>query len=877
MKQLYQWIDRAWQWVAERFFVRFEFDLPLDALRPLAAQRRLAFCLANGGIIEWLILSSWCRKQGFGAILVANRKRVLWLSKPALFFKALFRTRRYSQMFLSEEKGPRLLFCPAHERKQPFNPTFSEQLLAQIYSTLGPSPASGQFHFCPVLVVWRKYARGAARRPIEYLLGVSSNPNLLGKLWYLIRPRKESTVRGLAPFPLREPGEGVDPFGEGEAQRVAKETRRKILVQVQQEMRVLLGSRYHSPHSVKETLLRDPELQQAISDAAAAEGVDRRKIMQRAYRNLTEIVSNYQYRTIEIMYVFLTWLFTKVFDRVQYDPAELQKVREVMKSKPIVFVPCHRSHFDYLVLPYILFLEDMVTPHIAAGINLSFWPIGPFLRTGGAFFIRRSFKGDVLYSLCLKKYIEYLLKNRTNFVFFIEGTRSRTGKMLPPAYGLLKMILERYQHRIVDDVAFFPLSITYDRVPEEGAYTRELGGGQKEKESAASLLKSRKIVRHRMGRVYVKFADPIFARDVAPKAESGPEATLALQKTAFLISKSINDATPITPKSLVCHALLSHRERALPLDSLLRITEELASYAEWSGSTLSIPEDASLKRTMEQTVRQLAKGGFLQATDSSEGRRYGCEPAKRPVLNYYKNNSLHCLVTPSILLLALAQSLKRPPAGHDAARRSLLDDALAIRNVLKFEFFFNPSAQFEDEMDRNAEKIIGETAYRQGGTTEWVHALGKRYGDTEDLSAFACGASYLFQAYLTALEALRETSDPVLDRKAFAQRAIKLASQSMESRELAFPESASSLTYGNALQLFENMKLVAPVEGDRTKVKRLTWGEEAERLKGLLTELLDASLKMKWDPEIWAAAGRVGSELPEARAVSSAEGGGVAP
>ena len=300
-------------------------------------------------------------------------------------------------------------------------------------------------------------------------------------------------MRGLEPFVLGiKDTETADPLDEGEAMRIARVARRKILVLHKQEMRVILGPRYRTPLAVKETILKDAALQTLIQELSVKEGVDRKRLMARCYRDLTEIVANYNYRFIEVMSFMLNWLFTRVFEGVEVDEKELFEVREVMKHKPVVFVPCHRSHLDYLLLPYILFSKEMITPHIAAGVNLSFWPIGGVLRRGGAFFIRRSFRGDPLYSLALKKYVEYLLANRYNIKFFIEGTRSRSGKMLAPAFGMLKMVMETYLRNACDDIAFIPVSICYDEVPEQGSYTKELAGGEKQKENAGALIRSRK-------------------------------------------------------------------------------------------------------------------------------------------------------------------------------------------------------------------------------------------------------------------------------------------------------------------------------------------------------------------------------------------------
>ncbi|MEZ4750821.1 MAG: 1-acyl-sn-glycerol-3-phosphate acyltransferase [Bdellovibrionota bacterium] len=422
MSKFYQWIDSAWQWVAERVFVRFDFDLPTEALKHMAETGRLTFCLTHGGIVEWLILSSWSRQHNLGAVLIANRKRILFFSKPLLFLQVLFRRRKYEDLFLSSELGPRLLFCPSREPKRPFDPTPSESVLAGIYKQLAPAGTLSSFHLVPILMLWRKYVRGAKRRPFEYLLGLSSRPNILGKMYYLLRQRRDSTVRAIDSFDMHSSATDTTEMLEtSEAIRVAKATRRKILVVTQQEMRIILGPRYDSPHLVKESILRDAEIKATIDRLSKAEGVDPKKVMQRAYQNLTEIVANYKVRTVEVLYVFLRWMFTKVFDGVVYSPEQIEEVREIMRKRSVVFVPCHRSHFDYLVMPYVLFENDIVTPHIAAGVNLSFWPVGSVLRSAGAFFIRRSFRGDELYGLCLKKYIEYILKNRTPFKFFHRG------------------------------------------------------------------------------------------------------------------------------------------------------------------------------------------------------------------------------------------------------------------------------------------------------------------------------------------------------------------------------------------------------------------------------------------------------------------------
>lgn len=837
MAKLYEWIDSLWQWIAEKVFVRFEFNLPVSELQKMAQEGRLTFSLTHGGITEWLILSSWCRSQGFGAILVANRKRVLIFAKPKYFLQILFRRRRYSDLFLGSEPGPRLMYISGRERKRPFEPTPVEKLLCDIYS----AGESQKYPIVPVFILWRKHMRGPVRSLGEYLFGLSSNPNLIGKIWYLARKRKDSTVKALGIVRMNESREVLeydDAFDDSEAMRVAKNTRRKILVEASQEMRVMVGPRYASPISVKETLMRDPELLEVIRKVAAAEGVDVRKVMSRAYQNLTEIVSNYRFRFIEVMYVVLTWIFTKVFDGMEADEEELHKVRELMKTKAVVFASCHRSHLDYLVIPYLFFVHDMVTPYILAGINMGFWPVGYFLRLGGAFYVRRSFRGDVLYSMCLKKYVHFLLRNRYNIKFFIEGTRSRSGKMLAPAYGFLKMVMEASQQRVAEEIVIVPVSICYDEVPEQGAYTKELAGGTKVKESARELLKSRKLVKKNFGKVYVKFADPLYLKDItAEKERSGADAKLVLQKTAFQVCKGINDVTPITPKSLVSSVLLGADSAALSLEEILRHSSELLAFANFSGSPLSVSGEEPFRRAVEQTVRRLLKSSVLNTSDSVP-RGYYCEPRKRVLLNFYKNGAIHCLMAPSIAVIAYFTTLKEEGViSPEAFSEKMLASAGELRNILKFEFFFDPTFAFREAMVRDIGYLSGVPDWTKRLVPEVTEALAKGCGP-ERLHIYTRLLGDLLEAYTFALQSLRDLlllGGPV-DKKVFVQKLVKQAEALGPKSALTFPEAISTQNFSNALLLFDNVGLLK-LESNQVHFQR--WDHRMDVLLTSLATYLD--------------------------------------
>ncbi len=764
--------------------------------------------------MEWLILSSWSRRNGLGAILVVNRKRILLLSRPLFFFQILFRTRTYSQLFLNEaEVGPRLLFCKMKERKRPFVPTKVERLLAEILKTVGHGPRANWLTLVPVLILWRRHARSHARQLVEYLWGLSSNPNVIGKMWYLARRRKDSTVRYLGNFGLHE-NETQETFGlEEEAPLIAaKALRRKILVRVNQEMRVLLGPRFLSPLSVKETLVQNPEIRELIDRLASEEGVDRNVIIRRVYKNLTEISANYTFRVIEVGYVFLVWLFQRVFEGVVVIDDEFQKLREMAKTKPVVYVPCHRSHLDYLVLPYSLFTHDMVTPHIAAGINLAFWPVGYFLRLGGAFFIRRSFRNDPLYSLCLKKYVEHLIKSRYNLMFFIEGTRSRSGKMLAPAYGILKMVMETCQKHHVEDIVIAPVAICYDEIPEQGSYSKELAGGEKKKESAGELLRSRRIVKKKFGRVYVRLAEPLSAREAIDTATPGVDDLLSLQKTAFQICKRITDVTPITPKSLVSTVLLCHHRSALSLEDLFRSTKHLAEFARATKRPLVIAHTDNLSQNVEHILRQVQTQNIITVNEGIP-RTFSCESTRRPILNFYKNNSVHIFVSASLATLTFLEiveevGLSTAQGTNKVGRDQWLNKILNLRNYLKFDFFFEPTPIFTKEIESLWTLLWNYDGAEEDSLSDLKTAFLSRFEKMGDMSIYYRVLGEIFDGYLTTFQFVLSSKAMKMDRKTLLQRIVKYA----EVRELqggvAFPESKSTQNYSNALSLLENMKVI---------------------------------------------------------------------
>ncbi|NNK85638.1 MAG: hypothetical protein HKO91_08825 [Desulfobacterales bacterium] len=309
--------------------------------------------------------------------------------------------------------------------------------------------------------------------------------------------------------------------------------RRNLLVQFNRHRRSITGPVLKSSEELKESILTNERFQQFMTSHSKSRHIPLREVRKNADEYLDEIAAKYSPGLIKIAEVLVGWFLRMMFEDVMVNADDLARVKTMSQKGPLILIPNHKSHIDYLILSYLLYQHNMPCPHIAAGKNLSFWPMGPLFRGGGAFFIRRTFRGAVLYSKVFSEYIFKLLQEGFNIEFFIEGGRSRTGKLIMPKLGLLSILLDAYKNKSCEDMIFAPIYIGYDRVIEETAYLDELEGGQKEKENFLQVIKARKFLKNRYGKIYIQFSDPISINDLLAQHGSSLADMQSKEKNAF--------------------------------------------------------------------------------------------------------------------------------------------------------------------------------------------------------------------------------------------------------------------------------------------------------------------------------------------------------
>ncbi|MFM2588292.1 glycerol-3-phosphate 1-O-acyltransferase PlsB [Vibrio sp. TBV020] len=461
-------------------------------------------------------------------------------------------------------------------------------------------------------------------------------------------------------------------------------------------------------------LMKSKAIEKAIEDEAKAKNISIEKARKEAQAIMDEIAADFSYSLIKNGERILGWLWNRIYQGLNItNAATVRKLAQ--DGHEIVYVPCHRSHMDYLLLSYVLYREGMVPPHIAAGINLNFFPAGPIFRRGGAFFIRRSFKGNKLYSTIFREYLAELFAKGYSVEYFSEGGRSRTGRLLQAKTGMLAMTIQAMLRGLNRPVTLVPVYIGYEHVMEVATYAKELRGKRKEKENASLVLRTIRKLRN-FGQGYVNFGEPIplnqylneqapeWTKDIDPMGSSKPQwLNPVVNDLATKMMTHINDAAATNALTLCATALLASRQRALSRDSLVNQIDcylSILKNVPYS-STYTVPQDDA--EALVTHAESLDK--FMLEADSM-GDIVSLDRNQSILMTYYRNNIIHLLALPSLI----AQMLVRH---QQLSLEQIKDNVALIYPFLKQELFLSVA---EENLGQLTESYIEEIA-RQGLVT----------------------------------------------------------------------------------------------------------------------------------------------------------------
>ncbi|WAC57273.1 glycerol-3-phosphate 1-O-acyltransferase [Gordonia sp. SL306] len=699
----------------------------------------------------------------------------------------------------------------------------------------------------PARAVWLPAVRQGERRVSLADVLVLSNPRrpmaLRQKAIKNRRPDRLRVVQGEPATVAELRQRYVNEFAEGEPFTAFVSVQASL--SAERAERQIVGDRYKVPRLVAEQISSSARFQAKAAKLAAELGRPAAAVVQEA----TDKMSNFVATQSRLMDDVFSSVFSNLHERtwtVSVDLDTLNRLRTLNRSHGLVFLPSHRSYVDPLVLAEVLRGHDFPPNLVLGGNNLSFWPVGPIARRAGMIFIRRKFGGDPVYKFAMRSYLSFIVEKRFNLEWYIEGGRSRTGKLRKPMLGLLAYVVDAVEQLEDSDVMVVPTSIVYDQLHEIGAMAAESAGGTKKPEGITWLLKYAKAQRSYLGEARVRFGEPFSLRQALREAGEG---RARLDKVAFKVMDEINAATPISATSLAGFAILGARDRAYTAAEIEAILAPLLDYIEQRD--LPGPDPALCRGVgLRRTLRELTDAGVLTAYDGGTDTVWSIAPDNHAVAAYYRNGALHHFVDRAIVELGLLATAEGDLiVGEGGLLPAAQQEALRIRDLLKFEFFFPTKDVFLHRL--GAELDLVAPGWREvSPTPEWtdrvLHDHAGALFARRTLQPF-------FDAQLVVAERLVCLGDGSLGKDQVLADCLGLGRQLSLQGIVRSKDSVSTELYDAAYQLADNRGLVpddgaGPGDTDlatarqkwldevrsmRERLRRIAW-IEAEQA-GLLT------------------------------------------
>ncbi|WEA21610.1 glycerol-3-phosphate 1-O-acyltransferase PlsB [Pseudomonas juntendi] len=665
-------------WVRSETINQSAMSLNLDRSRPVI------YALPTPALTDLVVLDHECTKAGLPRPVLPVT--VGPLQEPAAFF---YLTPDPDWLGRQDKRGA---------------PPTLERLVAAV-----TRHAEEDAQIIPVSVFWGQ-TPASESSPWKLLFADSwAVTGRLRRLLTVLILGRKTRVQFSAPIHLRE----LVQHNKGH-ERTVRMAQRLMRVHFRNLKTAVIGPDLSHWRNLVKGLVHAPLVRQAIAEEAQRENLPLAKAEAQALRYGNEIASDYTYTAIRFLEVVLSWFWNKIYDGIKVN--HIEQVQGIAPGHEVIYVPCHRSHIDYLLLSYLLFRNGLTPPHVAAGINLNMPVVGNLLRRGGAFFMRRTFKGNPLYTAVFNEYLHTLFTKGFPVEYFVEGGRSRTGRMLQPRTGMLAITLRSFLRSSRTPIVFVPVYIGYERVLEGRTYLGELRGASKKKESIFDIFKVFGALRQRFGQVSVNFGEPIrlagFLDDQQPgwrEQEHGPQyrpdwLNATTHRLGETVARHLNEAAAINPVNLVAMALLSTSRLALDERALVRVLDlylALLRQVPYSPH-ITLPEGDG------QALIEHVRGMNLVAEQKDAlGRILYLDEGNAVLMTYYRNNVLHIFALPALLASFFLSSSRM-------SRELLGQYVHALYPYLQAELFLRwAPQQLDDVIDQWLAALVEQGLLRQ--------------------------------------------------------------------------------------------------------------------------------------------------------------------
>ena len=657
------------------------------------------------------------------------------------------------------------------------------------------STTSQPIQLVPVVVRWRREPDTARTEAARVLLGSANDPGGLQKLLTVLSADSEILLKAGAPVDMTEL---LSRFSDEPPARIGR--RLSILMRryLYRESRVVHGPRVRSHRWMERLVLRSPEVRRLVLEESLATGRSEDTIRQEVRKSFAHIAARFSFPVVRLSRSIFNLMTRRIFSGVDIRPEDLDRIRHATRQGTPILIPCHRSHFDYLLLSSVCYENDLPIPHIVAGENLSFWPLGAYFRRVGAFFIKRSFGEDRIFPVVFSRYLQQLIRDGFPVEFFIEGGRSRTGKLLPARLGVLSMVLDAAETTRADHaVSLLPIAITYEQIAEGKAYARELSGEKKKAEDIGQVVKARRVFGKRFGRVYIRIGEPILASEATTQAAESWGAlprerrSEVLQRTGERLLYRIARNEVVLPSGLVAMALLCQSRRGVRQSVLhsrvTRLDDLLRSMGAKPAASLTHGGWA-----VQQALARFQRQGLVARLEDEADDIIQILENMRIELDYYKNGLIH-FVAPMSLLAAAAAA-----AADDAG---LLDEGELFRLfrtqvfLLRYEFTLDPDHALEVLEVESLARLVDYGALAEGDG-------GHRIVDAERLAEVSGLTANFLESYRLVLIAAHATRSRSVPLKELPKKFLEFGRGRLAVDELSRSESLSMVTIKNALRAY---------------------------------------------------------------------------
>jgi glycerol-3-phosphate O-acyltransferase len=569
-------------------------------------------------------------------------------------------------------------------------------------------------------------------------------------------------------------------------------------------------------------LLGAPWYDERLARLAKELGRDPDSVRAEAAGYLREMAPSLDERAVRAWGGFSRW-FMRAYD-VLVDEDQIAHLRTLDRKAALAFAFSHRSYLDGMLLPEVIQANRLKPALTFGGSNMNFFPLGTWAKRTGTIFIRRQTKDIPVYRLALRAYTAQLVQNHANLTWSIEGGRTRTGKLRPPVFGILRYITDAVDEIDGPEVYLVPVSIVYDQLHEVEAMTTEAYGGVKRPEDLRFMIRLARQQGQRLGRAYLDFGEPLPLRKRLLELRADQSGTgTEIERIALDVEHRINRATPVTPTAVVSLALLG-ADRSMSISEVLATVQPLASYIAARNWTVAGAADLTNRSTIRWTLHQLVASGVVSVYDAGTEAVWGVGEHQHLVAAFYRNTAIHILVDRAIAEMALLAAAENAETSDDGAvlPATVRDEALRLRELLKFEFLFSARAQFEKDLADEI-RLIGPV---EDPTKSATAAQVRRLLESADVLLAHLVLRPFLDAYHIVADRLAAHEDESSDEQAFLTECLEVGKQWELQRRIASAESRSMELFKTALRLGRYRELVDGFEYPDIAERRRQFADE---------------------------------------------------